>query len=182
MTVESVVKTAAELVGIDGPVTAYWEGGDAEGKRAVDALLGCLHLVEMELASEHFPLANEEEIQSDGTVYFEELSQRPLKIVAVKDGSGAQVEHRVFPLYLSMPKGKYTVEYHYLPMKKGEGEELEFDAAVTTALVAYGVAAQYSRIVGLYEEASVWEEKFRRAIAAAKPLAKGLAMRARNWN
>ena len=49
MTVESVIKMAATLIGIEEPVTAYLEGQDAEGKKAVDALLGCLHLVEMEL-------------------------------------------------------------------------------------------------------------------------------------
>lgn len=182
MTVESVIKMAATLIGIEEPVTAYLEGQDAEGKKAVDALLGCLHLVEMELASDAFPILEECDVVSTGKVFFDELPNAPLRIVSVKDAQGASVEYRVFPMYVSLPSGQYTLVYHYLPKRRDVGDVLAFAGGMTQAMLAYGVAARYCFIVGAYEEAAVWDAKYKQAIAAAKPLPKGLAMRAREWN
>ena len=182
MTAKQVINEAARLIGIDELLNGYFTNGNEEGEKAAQALLSCLYLVETELASEYFPLRFEETLTSNGKIEFEAFTHKPLCVLSVADSGGKEAAAVIFPTYIKVKNGAYNVSYTYAPDKKELDDDLPFDACVTAALVAYGVAAEYCLLAGLYEEAAVWEKKYKQAIRGAKPKARGGAMRAREWN
>lgn len=182
ITVRQVIEMAARLIGIEEAVDGYFTEENAEGEKAVNALLACLYLVETELASEYFSLKTEEECDSNGYIDFDALSRKPLRIVSVTAMDGKAAQATICPTGIRVKKGAYKISYQYLPEEKVVDDVLEFDPSVTTALIGYGVAAQYCLTAGLYEEAVVWDGKYKQAIVAAKPLTKAGAIRAREWN
>ena len=182
ITVKDAIKLTAELLEMQERVNGYFEGTDLQGEAEVENLLRCFNLVENELALDYFPLSTEECVDTQtGVVYFDELRLAPVRITKVTDAWGNECPYKLFPDYIKTQAGKMTVQYIYLPAKKGLEESTDFSLFVSARLFAYGMASEYALSCGRFEEASVWDKKYKDAIVAtyrAKPCRK---ISARRW-
>ena len=180
MTVEECVRLAAELLGIEKEISPETE--TETGMRKAALLLTCYNIVENELALDYLPLTAEDTIRSNtGVIEYESLKYPVVRIVEVKDGQGENVDFHIFAKYLKTETGTVTVRYTYTPSKKTMEEESDFTAPVSSRLIAYGIAAEYAMANGLFEDASVWEKKYKQAIENAYRLQPCVRIRSRRW-
>ena len=89
--------------------------------------------------------------------------------------------YQLFPSYLKTQPGKVCVTYTYAPEKKELLGTSDFSAAVSTRLIADGMAAEYAIATGLFEDAAVWDKKYKEGIRAAYRLQKCKRIRSRRW-
>lgn len=182
MTVKEVLTAAAFELGMADEVQAYLDGSSQTGEADTENLLRCFNLVENELALEYLPLFAEEEVVTDtGVVFFSELSRSAVRIVRVTDAWGNETAFKLCPEYLKTQPGKVKIGYTYTPQEKGLDGESDFTRFVSVRLFAYGIAAEYSLASGMFEEAAVWDKKYKDAIATAyraKPRGK---IKSRRW-
>ncbi|MBQ9117926.1 MAG: hypothetical protein IJY11_01845 [Clostridia bacterium] len=184
MKVKDLVVAAAELL---GDVTAesvrkYTEEADVEGEAVVNELLRCFNLVETELAVDYLPLKTQEEVETDtGAVPYLTLSKRAVQIVKVTDEWGLAIRFQLFGDYFKAQVGRLKVTYTYAPEPKGLEGETDFQSLVSYRLFAYGMAAEYCLKAGLYEEAEVWDKKYKSAITAAYKKTPCRLVRRRVW-
>ena len=182
ITVKDAIKLTAELLEMQESVHAYLDGRDMQGKADVENLLRCFNLVENELALDYFPLHAEEKLRTEtGAVYFGELRFAPVRITKVTDGWGNDCPYRLFPDYLKTQAGEITVQYSYLPGEKGLEDTSDFSLFVSVRLFAYGMASEYALSCGRFEEASVWDKKYKDAICAVYKGRPCKKMNARRW-
>lgn len=182
MTVKEVILKSAELVGVSEAVTAYLETGNADGKAETETLLRCYNFVENALALDYLPLFTEESVEAaSGEVAYSALSKAATHIVSVKNEAGESLAFRIFPLSLKTAAGNVTVRYAYAPTEKGLEDGVEAAPAVSARLLAYGVAAEYCTARGFYEEAAVWEARYKKAIAAAAERGRSRKIQSRRW-
>lgn len=189
MLIKDVLILAAEELGradfvplIEQAYTAAASGEQPEGEAAT--LLRCYHLIENEVALDHFPLREEERfVPVQDAVLFTGFSKPPVDVLDVRDARGHRVPFTVFPARLVLPEGtgEVTVRYSYAPAREGMGGETAFSDAVSARLLSYGVASEYLLAGGRYQEAAVWDEKFRAAIRAAGLERRKLWLPARRW-
>ena len=182
MTVKECVLGAADLVGIGETVRAYLDGQALDGEAETAALLRCFNLVENELALDYFPLQAEEELETEtGAIFYSKLSRPVVRILRVCDESGASVAFKLFPEYLKTDAGKVTVRYTYTPAEKGLDGASDFYTLVSARLTAYGMAAEYQLQNGAFEDAAVWDKKYKDAIKAAYRTGRCGKIAARRW-
>ena len=182
ITVKDAIKLTAELLEMQESVHAYLDGRDMQGEADVENLLRCFNLVENELALDYFPLLAEEKLRTEtGAVYFGELRFAPVRITKVTDGWGNDCPYRLFPDYLKTQAGEITVQYSYLPGEKGLEDTSDFSLFVSVRLFAYGMASEYALSCGRFEEASVWDKKYKDAICAVYKGRPCKKMNARRW-
>ncbi len=182
ITVKEVVKAAAYEVGVYDNVLAYLEKGDEKGKEDVENLLRCFNLVENELALDYLPLYAEEVVETEtGCVYYSELSRSAVRVVKVEDTWGNDTAFRLFPEYLKTQGGKIKIRYAYSPEKKTIDGESDYRTHASERLFAYGMAAEYSLSLGLFEEAAVWDKKYKDAVAAAYRNSPCKIIQSRRW-
>ncbi|MBQ8684977.1 MAG: hypothetical protein IJ514_02250 [Clostridia bacterium] len=182
MTVVEIILAAATELGIADDVQAALEEGATAGEADAKNLLRCFNLVENELALDYLPLVAEESFKTDtGAVYFSEFSRSVSRILKVCDGSGNAVAFKIFPDYLKTQPDEVVVRYAYVPKEKGFTDESDFKAYASVRLFAYGIAAEYSLASGLFEEAAVWDKKYKEAITAAYRSHPCKAMASRRW-
>lgn len=189
MLIKDVLILAAEELGradivplIEAAYTAAATGTAPSGEAAT--LLRCYHLVENEVALDHFPLKAEETFSpSDGEVAFTQFSRAPVDVLGVRDASGMRIPFTVRPAHLLLPAGtgSVTVVYSYAPERRGIDGETAFSDKISARLLSYGVACEYLLSGGRYAEAAVREEKFREALRAAGLARRKLWVRARRW-
>lgn len=182
MTVKDVVLLAAKLLGCEDDVRYYIEDEDEEYAQKAEMLLYCFHLVENELAVDYFPLMAEQEINTQtGKIAFSNFPNVIARIIKVTDKNGNSIAYQLFPDYLMTQTGKVKVLYSYTPAEKSWDENIDFTLYVSGRLFAYGIAAEYCTVLGRFEEANVWDEKYKDAIESAYRAQSGGKLPSRRW-
>ncbi len=182
MKVKECILSAATQLGIGDDIEEYFSGASTLGEADALCLLRCFNLVENELALDYLPLFCEDTLESGtGAVFFSELSQAAVRIVKVMDERGEELPFTLFPEYLKTQAGKLVIRYTYTPKEKGFEDESSFVLYASVRLFAYGIAAEYALANGLFEEAAVWDKKYKDAIAAAYRSRKAKKIQSRRW-
>ncbi|MBQ9113425.1 MAG: hypothetical protein IJY05_00705 [Clostridia bacterium] len=181
MKVKECVEKAAMLLGIADEVCAYLNEGDTQGQEQTERLVKCFNLVENELALDYLPLfAEQKVVNQNGKVDFLLLQKNVVRIAGVKNKAGESVKFRLFPKYFEAPMGELTIIYSYTPPEKTLDGESDY-ATLSARLFGYGMAMNYALIMGLYEEASVWDKKYKEALEAAYRIRGAAVIRSRRW-
>lgn len=182
MTVKEILLAAAGELGILGEVEGFLSGTSTDGETEANALLRCFNLVENEVALDYLPLLAEEEMESDaGVIYYSALSREAVRVLGVRDEWGNEVPFTLFPEYLKTQPQKVCVRYSYLPKAKTFEDKSDFTLNASVRLLSYGVAAEYALANGMFEEAAVWDKKYKDAIKAAYCSKPSRRIRSRRW-
>lgn len=183
MTVKECMELAAVHLGIEEPIATCFAGnGTAEDNKKATLLLSCFNIVENELALDYFPLIAEDTLKTDGgVVNFSALQNEAVRVTKVTDEWGNSATFQLFPSYLKTQPGKVCVTYTYTPKKKAMSGKSDFYTDVSVRLISYGMAAEYAMATGLFEDAAVWDKKYKEGIRAAYRLQKCERLRSRRW-
>ena len=182
MTVTKILYAAAKMLGIGVEVEEYFENDDNNGQKEAENLLQCYNLVEKELALDYFPLKAEDTMLSfTGRVEFNQLAHAPVRILEVKNEKGEKLDFELFPAYLKAKEGTLTVVYTYTPQDKWAFDECEYGNSVSETMFLYGTLAQYALMQGMYEEALVWDKKYKKAIEDTYSLQTCKRLQSRRW-
>lgn len=182
MKVKDCVLLAAKHIGKFEAVEAYVKENDDNGKQDGELLLDCFNTVENELALDYLPLYKEDELYSDvGQISFSNFSESAVRILGVWDQWGNSLPYRLFPAYIKTQAGKVRVRFTYTPKTKTMDDDSDFMLHASERMIAYGMAAEYCIEKGLFEEAAVWDEKYKDAIKAACCGQRGKRLRSRRW-
>ena len=157
---------------------------DAITTRNINLLIRCASLVLGEIASDIMPLKTKQTLSSSsGKILLSALTSKLYKIISVKK-DGRKVTFKVYPTYIQLytDDGSFEVEYNYLPSDKTALTDNidEVGMFVDARTIAYGIASEYAYISGLFEEAKMWEEKFKNALDTKTKL-KNYYLKARRW-
>lgn len=182
MKVKEIVTMASELIGVYDSVAVDLEGSANDYGRDTQALLTAVSLVENEIALDYLPLKAEDTVVNDlGIVRFSHLSNAPVRILSVTDEWGNAEKFEIFPDFIRVKRGKVKILYTYAPIEKTLDQQLETASVVSARVFAYGVCKEYCTAVGLYEQAGVWDRKFKDGMMAAMRLGKSRVVASRRW-
>lgn len=184
MTVKEVVLKAAKLLGIGEEVNNYLEGEPTSSNDEIYAkkLLLAYNQVEGELALDYLPLQQEDILTPRlEKVYYNVFSYSPIRVLCVKNEAGEEVPYTIFPQYIQVTAPKAYVTYTYTPNEKTFQDDSEYSLFMSAWLMAYGVAAEYCLCEGRYEEAAVWDKKYKDGITSAYQMQKGDRIKERRW-
>lgn len=182
MTVMECVIAAANEIGLGESVSLYLKNGQGPGEIAVNSLVRCFNLVENQLALDYFPLYAQDEVETQtGAIAFSELEKPPVRIVKVMDENGKSLPWTLFPTYLKTQVGKVSVRYSFTPSEKNINDASEFLLHASVRMFSYGMASEYFAASGLFEEAAVWNAKYKDAIKAAYQQSPNKKIRSRRW-
>ena len=162
MTMKEITALAETLLGLKTPAS------EEEAALREKELLAAANLVVNELASEYLPLVRTEtQTARGGKIYYSALAEQPIEILAVRRiGEERRAEYRVMPVYIALQNGTYEVEYRYYPREKTAETACDYDETrLAKRVIAYGTAAEYCLMRGLYEECSLWDERFKDSLA-----------------
>jgi hypothetical protein len=173
MTIKQIIKTTAVYLGRDD-IIAYLDGElfdtpeDVlkELEQEVNSLTKCANLVINQLATEYVPLKSIDVVRSDnGQILYTSFPSNPIDILAVYDVYGNKLEYKILPLYLLTKPEAVKVEYTYLPPEYNLEETIAYtENKVPIRIIAYGVTAEYTMISGRFDEAILWDKRYKNSI------------------
>ena len=168
MNVKTVISLAAKMSERED-VSAYLEGTlvDAELEREVEKLLDCYQTVEQDVAMRCQGIVEKQEVETaDGIVYYESLVRRVVSVLRVESEAGAGFPFLRFPDRIETKAGRAIVIYSAFPERKEAEDEAEVPSYLPLAVLSYGVACEYYLMNGLYEEAAIFDKRYKDGLIA----------------
>jgi hypothetical protein len=127
-----------------------------EVKSTKEDLLECFNLVENELAQVYLPLYATHYCDAN-VVKYSDFEYRPIRIVS------CNCKFKLYPDYIESQDTITEINYAYTPNNKGLYDECSYNDTCEKCLT-YGVIAEYLLSQGFYEEADVWNRKYKKEI------------------
>ena len=132
-------------------------------------LTRCANLVAKEIACEYIPLLHTQKIAShEGKISYADFEKLLLEIKCIKDCHGNEVDYYCLPDHVAVQDGSFEVSYAYIPTDKNFFDELDFcGTKASDRIFAYGTVAEYCLVTGNYDEALMWERRYKDALLVA---------------
>ena len=116
---------------------------------------------------------------TDFKLNFTQFSSQPIKIISVRDTFGRPVRFKVFDSYLMALAGNVEVEYTTMPEKMDIDDE--FSSSLPERVYAYGIAREFCFLQSLFDDADVWDDRFKNTLEVLLQRKSELRMPGRRW-
>jgi len=164
MTGKNCIATAMTYAGLDDIKKSYLSSSPSE--QATDTaqkLKVFLQGVLNEIAIGFVKLSKTEKFEFEGGILpYLTINPRLYEVLCVKHG-----ERKIYPQRtadgLALDGGEYEITYCYLPEAEEE-QDIPFGRLISEECIAYGIASEYFLAMGMAEEASAFDQKFRASL------------------
>lgn len=156
---------------------------EIQSNRELRLLLRCVNLVVKEVACDYIPLIHTQTLTAtDGKIPYSQFEKTLLEIKRVKNQKGEDVRFFTLPEYMAVEDGVYEVSYAFIPRDKEFFDDLDFAGTKASDRVfAYGASAEFCLISGMYDEALMWERRYKDALLVATRKTTEVVMPKRRW-
>lgn len=143
-------------------------------------LVKCLNLVNNEVASEYIPLIKCERVKpQEFKVLFSTLTSNVLQIISVRDTLGRKVKFKAYDNYLMAFASEVDIIYQAQPEQLSL--DSDFNSNLPDRVYAYGVAREYYFQQTLFDEADVWEDRFKNSLQVLSRKRSEIKVPERRW-
>lgn len=148
------------------------------------ALLNCVNITLNTIAFDYLPLTTEEKITVFGVLPYNSFAKQVYKINSAMKSNGLRVHYRYRPNgVLFDDSGELTINYNYRPNKVNLLDEGEVGSSqISAQTVAFGVASEFCLINAMYEEAAIWDKRFKDELNVITSSKIGIVMPKRVWS
>ncbi len=183
MKIKDIVMSASKMCNVELPDRYFYEdlSGDETGAKTdttVKKFVSCCNLVLDELACDYAPVLRQKTLQSiNGFMAVEDGES----VVSLSVG-GKAVFFRETNGGVNVPDGSYVAVVSVRPPKSDFDDDVVVGSTrLTDRIVAYGVSAEYCLLQGNYADATLWDKRFKDALALANVKHREIKMPARRW-
>jgi len=146
----------------------------------VDCLVNCFNLVNNEIATEYIPCLKTQTFQTDSfKINFTSFTYSLNEIISVKDEKGRNIKYKVFDSYIMAMANDVEITYSCHPSTLTLSQS--FTTLIPERVYAYGIAREYYFIKTLFDDASVWENKFKDSLQVLTRKKGEIVMPSRSW-
>lgn len=182
MLVEDIIKTVLKFME-KHDLIASMQAGDVlveDDATEVASYVNCLNLVRNEIATEFIPNAKTERLTvTDNRLDYTSFSSEVIEVLSVKNRLGESVKFDAFSDHIELENGTFEIKYNANP--ETLTLKSEFVSNIPERVYAYGILREYYYIQTLYEDASVWDARFKNSLQALERKKNETIIRKRGW-
>lgn len=188
MTVKQVLKLSVMFLGKDELLSCpYFAGGDGEisekDQKELSLLQRCLNLVVSEISTDYLPIYKTKKIAfSNQECNIVNVDSNIYQIIKIINNKNFEIGFKVFGDKIVANTTNAEITYtSFAPTCNLDSNIETFSNKVSERVFAYGVAMEYSFISSLYEDASVWESRYKNALFSITHKKNNIIMPKRRW-
>lgn len=141
-------------------------------QKELDELLIYMNYVLREVTKEYYPLSTEEELYSNDQCEIN-FSNFTKNIISIKNviNENLPSTYNIYPSYIKVgkPNSKYSISYNYvIDAIKDINSIFILPLGLEPFIISYGIASEYATSKLQYDEANMWESKFKNALQSLK--------------
>ncbi len=168
MTIREVFKDVAIVLHKDELYSILDNEADYEDNDDVKKLLYCYKMIISELNEEYVPLKYVQSLRvQNNRCEFRNLFFPVIEILSITY-NGEEIDFESKSTYFScnVPHNSYVqITYNYVPKIYGIYDEVLYsEVEIPTRILVFGIIREYMLLNGLYEEAVIYDERFRNTL------------------
>lgn len=188
MTTKQVLNLSAIFLGKEELLNSpYFTGEDAEpdedDERELKVLLKCLNLIVNEISTDYLPIYKQKELKiSEKHIKLTEIDENIYQIVKITDKYGVNLKFKIINGELLVDSDFIKIVYTSFAQQCFlDGDVENFNNLMPDRVLAYGVSMEYSFMNSLYDDAKIWESRYKNALLILSAKKHNLNMPARRW-
>ena len=154
-----------------------------ENQKDLNTLLRCLNLITSEISTDYLPIYKTKSINFvDNICHLEDVDENIYQIVKLEDEFGSEIRFKIIGNDLKANANTCQITYTSFATKTTlDGDVETFSNQMSARVLAYGTAMEYSFINSLYDDASVWESRYKNGLLSISQKKHNLVMPKRRW-
>ncbi len=187
MLVKNIIKLACTYLQLNDLLELSELGGtkplNANTEKELNLLLQCVNLTNNIIATEYVKLYKTAKVKSDdGVINFTNIAPSKINSIhSVKNNYGNTLVYKTFDNHIKTAAGEVFVKYSYIPDSVELNDVLSsYKTKINERVFAYGVASEYSFIKSIYDDAAMWENRFKSSLMLTSKKT-GLKIPKRRW-
>lgn len=188
MTTKQVLENAAIFLGKEELLDcAYFTNSNEEisedVKKDLDLLLKCLNFIVNEISTDYLPILKQKQVTFTNNEFdIKELDTNIYKIIKVEDKFGKNIKFKYIQGKINANVINAVVTYSAFATKCDlDGDVEDFNGIMPDRVLAYGTAMEYSFINSLYDDATIWESRYKNALLVLSQKKHNMVMPKRRW-
>lgn len=188
MTAKEIIKNVCIYLGKEDLLASSFfehngEELSKENQKDIEKIVKCLNDVTEELATQYIPILKTKEVElKQGTIDVYAIDDNIFEIVAVKTLSGRTLRYVVSGNKMVCLASKAKITYKVYPEQiNADGEAESFGGKISARIIAYGVASEYCFLDMLYDDATLWESRYKNALLNVQRKKGEIKMKKRGW-
>lgn len=188
MKTKQVLETTAMFLGKEDLLScSYFTDSDEniseENQKDLDMLLRCLNLITSEISTEYLPIYKTKSITfCDNICKLSTVDENIYQIVKLEDKYGNSIRFKIIGDELRANATKCQITYTSFAEKTTlDGDVETFSNVLPERVLAYGTAMEYSFISSLYDDASMWESRYKNSLLSISQKRHNMVMPKRRW-
>lgn len=186
MNLVNIIKSASKMLSVE-ELEGYPEISEEEYVEKLKKLMiYCINETISDLTLNYFPLIVEQTVEPNGDIIpYSSLTSSPTRIYAVFNTTMHSLKFRLLSngIKLVDSEQKVIIRYGIAPQVVNEQTQdiTGINVQISEYMLALGTAREFCLNRGRYNEASIFEQKFKDAIENAKIPKKSLHLKSRAW-
>ncbi len=188
MKVKDIVEYACVFMGKEDLLASniFDETGeqlDENQTKDLNLIVRCVNNITSEIASDYLPILKQKDvIFTDGKISISLIDSKMQEIVSIKSPSGKNLKYKYIGNQIICLATSATITYKVYPDVLSINDNAEtFGNRLSARVLAYGVASEYYYLQMLYDDAQIWEHKFKNALMFASRKKGEIQMKKRGW-
>ena len=188
MLAKNVIKNVATYLNLTNLLNSVFLDGDnqptKQDEAEINTLLSCLNLVINQVATEYINLKNKIKISSiSGKIYYSALSSNVVVDVLTVTKNGSPVRFEVCADHIKTVSGDLEVEFVYQPSSCSSVlSNIDFENfKINERVLSYGVVAEYCFLNGNYDDAAIWDNRFKNSLSNLNRARREIKIKQRLW-
>lgn len=133
-------------------------------QREIDLLVDCVNLTNSNIATNYIHLIKTKDVYNGtGTIQYSKITNEMIyNIISVTTKLGTKIDFNVRSEGIETKMGDVRITYSYFPSDVNlEDKILSYPTKVNERIFVFGVISEYYYAKGVFDEAQIWEEKFK---------------------
>ena len=185
MEVKNIIKKVCNLISDEVLLSAIESGTfTEEQQKDINLLVECVNLTNINIATNYVKLIDVVSVDNySGQIYYQSISQRHIfNILSVKNERNKEVDFEFNGTGISADKGKIKIKFTYFPEDVDFYDEIKnYPMKISERDFVYGVLSEYLYAKGVFDEAKIWEERFKNEMQSKMRNQKQINMRVSRW-
>jgi len=152
-------------------------------KKDLEKMLKCLNYITSEIASDYLPILKEKEITlKNGEINVFDIDENIHEIISIKSKFGKNLRYKYLENKIICLATNVVITYKIHPSEATlEGDAESFGGRLSSRVIAYGVASEYCYEEMLYDDASIWENRYKNALFVSQRKKGEIKLKKRGW-
>lgn len=153
-------------------------------QKEIDLIINSINLTQQNIATKYYSLIDVVKVtNSTGEIKYSDItSQHIYNILSVKNAKNANLKYVLKPTSIVTNVGDNVIKYSYFPQDVTINDNLSvLSVKISERAILYGSISEYLFVKGIFDEAEMWEKKFKDEVNQIINIRKNAFIPPRTW-